>query len=617
MKSRLTFLLILIGLCAHAQEDRKVLILGIDGCRHDALQAANTPHIDQLTDNSLHSFHSTTQAPTWSGVGWSSMLTGVWGEKHGVSDNSFSGNNFNTYPHIFNRIKEVNPDLYLSSICQWGPINDNVTDQGDNIQNVDSGQGVVDLAVEQLAITDLDVMFLHFDDVDHAGHDYGFSPDVPEYIEAIEGVDTHIGDVMNALNARPTIDQENWLVVISTDHGGIGTSHGGSSVIERNIFIIFSGDDYPNEELVPEYETNFSDSSNALNLNQSNVYGMMNNQVSTYDFDTNQDFTIELRIKTNGWTSDPSIISDKDWNNGFNPGFIVSCMTNENSWKFNIGDGDNRIDLDGSSINDGFWHHIAVSVNREEGIFIFQDGEVVNSTTESFLGDISSGLPLAFGQDGTLNYPAEFDGWMDEVRIWNEALSADVLEEWACENLSNNHPNNDALIGYWKMEEMGDFVTYDSSPSNNHMELVNGPYIGLEEALVCSSQTNQIPLMVDIAPTVLTHMCIEIDELWELDGEDYAENESGCTNSISESGHESHYSIVFPNPCESEFSFQYLSFAGSTYTLKDVLGRIHYSGKVSQGINHVELELISSGIHLFEIRNSMNQIVHQEKVIIH
>ena len=36
-------------------QERKVLMIGIDGCRPDALNLANTPNIDSLIDNGAYS----------------------------------------------------------------------------------------------------------------------------------------------------------------------------------------------------------------------------------------------------------------------------------------------------------------------------------------------------------------------------------------------------------------------------------------------------------------------------------------------------------------------------------------------------------------------------------
>src|SRR5688572_21109732 len=45
---------------------KKLLIIGIDGCRGDALMGANTPNVHALLPNSVYSLDALTEAPTWS-----------------------------------------------------------------------------------------------------------------------------------------------------------------------------------------------------------------------------------------------------------------------------------------------------------------------------------------------------------------------------------------------------------------------------------------------------------------------------------------------------------------------------------------------------------------------
>ena len=68
---------------------KKVLILGVDGLMPTALKAARTPHFDKLIADRCISYAAQAGDITVSGPGWSSMLTGVWREKHGVPDNAF------------------------------------------------------------------------------------------------------------------------------------------------------------------------------------------------------------------------------------------------------------------------------------------------------------------------------------------------------------------------------------------------------------------------------------------------------------------------------------------------------------------------------------------------
>ena len=94
-------------------------------------------------------------------------------------------------------------------------------------------------------ITDKDptAVMLYLGQVDESGHKYGFHPKVKEYVKAIETVDGHIGTVLAAIEARPNLAKESWVIIICTDHGGVGLNHGGGRRTPeiRDVFLIISG----------------------------------------------------------------------------------------------------------------------------------------------------------------------------------------------------------------------------------------------------------------------------------------------------------------------------------------------------------------------------------------
>jgi len=101
---KIILLSIILNFCLSSAQDKKLLFIGIDGCRSDALTLAETPNIDELIDKGLYikdALCSIKGHPTVSGPGWSTMLTGVWYDKHGVIDNSFNGSKINIVLLIF------------------------------------------------------------------------------------------------------------------------------------------------------------------------------------------------------------------------------------------------------------------------------------------------------------------------------------------------------------------------------------------------------------------------------------------------------------------------------------------------------------------------------------
>ena len=589
-------LLIKLAFC----QSPKVLFIGLDGCRPDALMAASTPNIDGLIANATYSMHALTRTPTVSGPGWSSMTTGVWHDKHGVTDNSFAGANYINFPHFFNRIETINPDLYTASFVNWSPINNEIVDMADLEFIAGSDQELASEAAIFLQNNDPDVLFVAFDEIDGAGHSYGFHPAQPGYLDAIETADTRVGSLLNVLNNRPNIDNEDWIVIITTDHGGTMNGHGGNEPEQRILPFIVSGNNVPDMEMA-RTATDTQQPASAIQLNGSDEYIQVDNP-NAFDFGTS-DFTIECRVKTAGWNGDPAIISNKDWNSGANAGFVISTTYPSGpQWKVNIGDGNNRADIAGGNIDDDQWHHLAVSFDRDGLMTAYQDGIYIGQADISNIGNIDAGLQLVIGQDGTLNYPNFFQGMISEVRIWNMALEEDIILEWMCSQVDNSHPNWNNLTGYWKLNE-GNGNTFTNLGSGNTNATFAGTgspnWTSQANAYTCFDYS-QTPRLVDASVTALTHLCIPIDPQWQLDGNAVGV-ECAITNVITEKVDISDLALVqdFVNNSMT-INLVDLDVGEYHFCIYDLLGRIIYNQKISTnyGKINIPLDKLDNGVYI-------------------
>jgi hypothetical protein len=263
--TRLSALAIIVALATagSARADSRVLVIGIDGAGGRFLRDANTPNIDALIANGAvrYDFHNegalVTNPPAGygaSGVNWSTIVTGASAAHHGVVDNSFSGSRFGDHPHFFKYVKEADPTRYTASIVSWEPINGRIlanqyADMERHFPNLSSaGQDALvrDTTIELLGRGDPDAIFLHFDQVDAAGHGNGWG--TATFYAAIQTVDRHIGDIISALNLRPGVasGDEDWLVIITADHGGQGTGHDASQgLLNWEVPFVISGNSVP------------------------------------------------------------------------------------------------------------------------------------------------------------------------------------------------------------------------------------------------------------------------------------------------------------------------------------------------------------------------------------
>ena len=177
-------------------------------------------------------------------MGWSSILRGVGSYKHRID-----GNGIGSYEKAQAQYKTFLwyakhiANLRTASIVTWNDLYTHLIepDATDFIRSASDSEGtyyVEDLIKNQ----DFDIIFWGNDDVDGHGHGYGFDPNVPEYLRSIEIVDSQIKRLMDAIDLRETREDEEWLITITSDHGGRGTSHGPKDEDNRKISIFFIGD---------------------------------------------------------------------------------------------------------------------------------------------------------------------------------------------------------------------------------------------------------------------------------------------------------------------------------------------------------------------------------------
>ncbi len=227
--------------------NKKVLLIGIDGCRADVLTSKIAPTINGFLEdsNTVYALNALAEAITVSGPNWTSMLTGVHYQKHNVIDNDFGAPRIGNYPNVFYHLEAKYKDIRTASLVNWSPINDLIVRNTADEKFRGSDEQIKNKAVEILKNQqDIDLLFVAFDDVDGAGHQNGFLPEVKAYTDVVTRTDEYIASIIDALKNRPSYEEENWLIVFTTDHGGNADGHGGGANIPeiRNIFTIYQND---------------------------------------------------------------------------------------------------------------------------------------------------------------------------------------------------------------------------------------------------------------------------------------------------------------------------------------------------------------------------------------
>jgi len=86
---------------------------------------------------------------------------------------------------------------------------------------------------------------------------------------------------------------------------------------------------------------------------------------------------------------------------------------------------------------DDNWHHL-VAVNNGVDFILYVDG------VQEAKGNGGKGTCVY--NIGTSNDKIFFDGTLDELRVWNVALSKETINDWMFRTLNTTHPNYDNLI---------------------------------------------------------------------------------------------------------------------------------------------------------------------------
>lgn len=248
---------------------KKVIFVIVDGIPDDVIDSVATPNLDKIiaeggitkaTMGGEKGGYS--QTPTISAVGYNSLLTGVWANKHNVWGNSIKDPNYN-YATIFRLYKDQFPDgktaifstwldnrtkLAGDGLSQTGGLSIDYHFDGLEVDTVNYphdeerkfiyliDEEVSKEAAKSISETAPDLSWVYLEYTDDMSHKFGNSP---QFVDAVEKADVQIGRIWDAILEREANFNEDWLIVITTDHGreDSGYGHGGQSTRERSIWI--------------------------------------------------------------------------------------------------------------------------------------------------------------------------------------------------------------------------------------------------------------------------------------------------------------------------------------------------------------------------------------------
>lgn len=261
------FLLLFV---APAQPKRKAVFVIADGIPADVVERLKPPALESIRKEGGYARAYVggekggySQTPTISAVGYNSLLTGTWANKHNVWDNDIAAPNY-SYQNIFRLLKAEYPQKKTAVFSTWldnrtklvgseaaaaGNLQPDYHFDGmesDTLRYPHDSLGyfyhLIDEAVADTAAAYIrgvapDLTWVYLEFTDEMGHRHGTGP-VQD--SAVMKMDKQIGLLWEAIKYRQKSKGEDWQIYVTTDHGrdsAGGHDHGGQSTRERTTWV--------------------------------------------------------------------------------------------------------------------------------------------------------------------------------------------------------------------------------------------------------------------------------------------------------------------------------------------------------------------------------------------
>lgn len=540
----------------------KVLWVVLDGANGEAVRQAyiqrRANHIRSMLSNAYYSFDGladTENRLTTDSIAWNHLLIGSNDKKNITQGQS-----------VLSIMKSQGKSTALFVANE--KLHEKYEKQADAHFYGDD-DAVVDRAVASLSADETkDFTIVELGGVKAAGEEYGYFDEsnntaTPELIQAIHAADNRIGKIMETLKARPHYTSENWLVMITSNDGGVKDWDADNVYdrLDRKTFTVMyneniegkmyqrpsANDILPYDYFTPKYSG--SGCTDYATVNDPALFDLTYDAAET---DTNKvtNYTIQFMYKeveplkkgrsvcliSKALKNDPG--NKQGWTVRRDGANFVMKYPGGTGWSTQKND---------ATINDGIWHVLTYIIDyRKKLLFIYKDGiNCMNGykPNKAFSVNISVGdaAPLTIGKIYRSNTSNNTPFYVSNLQIYNTALPV----EWVAKNYKQTHIEKkadsfeywDNLIGYWPCdredEYMGnvlhDYSKYGSkfggvNAGKSDMTITNPVWASGSSAeknvspLINETYYQQVINTQDIVYQSLQWMGISIDSSWKLSG---------------------------------------------------------------------------------------------------
>ncbi|MBZ4188300.1 DUF4983 domain-containing protein [Niabella beijingensis] len=501
---------------------RKLLLIVIDGAAGPEIKKIAPPALMGLTEHAKYTWEAFGDTRSGDGPSWINILTGKSAALAAVSDSTLAPvadeedehehEEIPVYSNFFQRLLVSGYLPTTVSITPWELLSERALKfSGRNIAAAND-RAVKDSALRNITDDKVGVMLVNFNGVNLAGRAAAFSADEVLYKNAVLTVDGYVKELLEAVKKRPDYANEDWLTIVTSNHGGTGNSYGGPSFAERKVLSIYNNSNLKGQELeLPSIRNTFVFTGSASAGTRRAVIPAA--EAGPYEIGASGDMTIMAKVmmltKPSGGANHVTLAYKANHAYSGVRGWTFQHAAT-GAYRYVIGDGA-LIYIGGSGTEAsgpvGSWDVVALKIYAEGSkrfAVMYTNGK--RGTPVEITGRNINGSAYDFGLGTISTSQTTANFVLQDVGIWNKALPDDYIENYGCLNgIPQADINNGNLIGYWPCDEGDGTVIKNGSSLAAGKDAVLGalPAWSIRSSLTCGDTGNTAMIVnSDIAPNL-------------------------------------------------------------------------------------------------------------------
>lgn len=229
----------------------KLMFIGYDGIIATALSMADADKgsgiLDILNDDGKIYLMRTGGAKigdqhTSTAPGWATLFTGKWATSNFVATNihmlSFTSRSlmYSLAVDGYNTSFNVSWKYHITFTYRQEISSAKRRKLPTNYILLEDDEKTHQSVLNRINGTSDDAIFAIYEETDKVGHIVGHYLEQEKYMQAYYNLEKYSSEIITTIKNRPTYDSEDWMIIITNDHGGVDYNHGGRTPMEYITF---------------------------------------------------------------------------------------------------------------------------------------------------------------------------------------------------------------------------------------------------------------------------------------------------------------------------------------------------------------------------------------------